>query len=71
MGYLLGMKTTTNTQPASPSTRKLVGPFNRSDDKTLTLAFARYARVHNEYASTVRQNTELRAAAIREWNESR
>lgn len=37
--------------------------------KLVTQAIARYARVHNEYANTVRQNSDLRCAAVKEWNE--
>lgn len=39
-------------------------------ERRLTKAIARYARKHNEYARTVRYNTDLCAAAVREWNEA-
>ena len=38
-----------------------------ADGEELTAAIKRYARRHNEYARTVRNNTDLRGAAIREW----
>jgi len=39
-------------------------------EKLVTKAIARYARVHNEYARTVRQNSDLYRAAVMEWNET-
>ncbi len=41
-------------------------PFEMTGDE-MTQAIQRYARKHNEYARTVRQNTDLRSAAVREW----
>lgn len=39
-------------------------------EKLVTQAIARYARIHNEYAGTVRQNTDLNRAAVAEWNQA-
>lgn len=36
--------------------------------KLVTKAIARFARIHNEYANTVRQNSTLRCKAVEEWN---
>lgn len=41
-------------------------PFQMTPEQ-MTVAIQRYARKHDEYARTVRQNTDLRRAAIMEW----
>lgn len=57
-----GMKTT--------KSEKIEGAIKSAEgERRLTKAIERYARRHNEYARTVRQNTTLCAAAVREWNE--
>jgi hypothetical protein len=57
------------SKTTTAKSEKIEGAIKSADgERRLTKAIDRYARKHNEYARTIRQNTVLHAAAVREWN---